>query len=187
MARPSGQVIDAINLQKKKLGPLSGVVTAALIRTNATLTSLNLSYNSVGAAGASALVEAVAFNTALQQLDLRHNRLDTDAKAAVRSIAPLAVAGRLLLSTPDSDRGDAEPTGAAADANARPGLGAKSATVAVVKTARPGKVVATTARASSAAALTTALGAGAGTGGASLNKVATLGRMPTNKTQRARI
>ena len=38
-----------------------------------------------------------------------YGKLDADGKAAVRSVAPLQVSGRLLISTPDSDRGESEP------------------------------------------------------------------------------
>lgn len=98
--------VDMIDLHKKRLGPLSGLVIAALVRSNAALTNLNLSGNTLGVVGASALAEATAHNTGLQSVDLRHNRLDADAKATVRAVAPLAVSGRLLVSTPDSDLGD---------------------------------------------------------------------------------
>ena len=40
---------------------------------------------------------------------MRHNKLDAEAKATVRAIGALNVSGRLLISTPDSDRGD-EPS-----------------------------------------------------------------------------
>lgn len=43
--------VDAINLQKKKIGTLSGVLIGNMVRTNPTLTSLNLSGNSIGGVG----------------------------------------------------------------------------------------------------------------------------------------
>ena len=80
---------------------------AALIRLNKSLTQLNLAGNNLGVAGASALAEATAANSALATVDIRFNKLDADARAAVRAVAPQQVAaGRLLVSTPDSDRGE---------------------------------------------------------------------------------
>jgi hypothetical protein len=105
---------DTISLQKKRLGPLSGIVIGALVRHNSSLAQLNLSGNALGVAGITALAEATAANTALQQVDVRNNKLDDKGKAAVRSVAPLQVSGRLLVSTPDSDAGrGAEAEGAA--------------------------------------------------------------------------
>ena len=94
-----------INLQKKRLGPFSGIVIGALVRQNATLSTLILSNNSLGVAGATAIAEATAANPALQQVDIRNNRFGAEEKAAVRAVAPLQVGGRLLVSTPESDAG----------------------------------------------------------------------------------
>ena len=105
------RVPDAISLAKKKLGPLSAVVIACLVGRNAVTTQLNLSGNAIGLAGALALAEATAANAVLQHVDLRHNKLDADAKAAVRAVAPLQVAGRLLISGADSELGDADGGG----------------------------------------------------------------------------
>jgi len=131
---------DAINFSKKKLGQLSALIIAALVRSNLTLMQLNLSGNAIGVAGAVAVAEATAFNTTLQQVDIRNNKLDADAKAAVRSVAPLQVAGRLLVSTPDSDNGDERTNKAAGGAKIAKSKTAGSALVggAVGNGAGPG-------------------------------------------------
>ena len=98
--------VDNLDLHKKKLGPLSALVIGQLIRSNPHLTNLSLAGNNLGVAGAVAIAEATAANTRLSTVDIRHNKLDAEAKATVRTIHPLAVSGRLLISTPDSDRGE---------------------------------------------------------------------------------
>ena len=126
--------VETLDLHKKRLGPLSGVVIAHLVRINPVLTALNLASNALGVAGASALAAATAHNTSLATVDLRQNKLDAEAKAQVRSVAPLAVGGRLLVSTPDSDRGD-DP--AANDGGRGPGGKLGAGTNGATKTGRP--------------------------------------------------
>ena len=88
--------IDALAFNKKKLGPLSGVLIGQLIRTNVALTSLNLSGNGLGPVGGLALARATAANPSLATVDIRSNKLDAEAKAACRAMPELA--NRLLFS-----------------------------------------------------------------------------------------
>jgi len=102
LAKPA----DSLDLHKKRLGSLSGIAISCLLVKNGHLTAINLAGNALGVLGATAIAAATAANTTLQHVDVRNNKLDADAKAQVRAVAPLAVSGRLLVSTPDSDRGD---------------------------------------------------------------------------------
>ena len=55
------------------------------LQTNATLTSLNLEYNGIGAAGATALATALQTNTALTELKLVGNRIGDAVAVALLS------------------------------------------------------------------------------------------------------
>ena len=55
------------------------------LRTNTTLTSLNLINNDIGAAGATALATALQTNTTLTSLDLKRNRIGDAAAVALLS------------------------------------------------------------------------------------------------------
>ena len=100
-------------------------------------------------AGSLALAEAAAFNTTLSQVDIRNNRLDADAKAAVRAVAPQALAGRLLMSSATSDAGDPEPP----DARNAKGAGVAAGLKAKVKAAAPTRAVKKSASVKSLAAV----------------------------------
>jgi len=96
--------LDGFALPVRKLR--GGIAISCLLVKNGHLTAINLAGNALGVLGATAIAAATAANTTLQHVDVRNNKLDADAKAQVRAVAPLAVSGRLLVSTPDSDRGD---------------------------------------------------------------------------------
>jgi hypothetical protein len=96
---------DSLALQKKKLGPLAGIVIGELVRTNVTLTNLNLSGNALGAAGGLALALATAANPSLATVDIRNNKLDAETKAACRAMP--AVASRLLYASVGEEQASA--------------------------------------------------------------------------------
>ena len=97
--------IDSLALQKRKLGPLAGIVIGELVRTNVTLTNLNLSGNALGAAGGLALALATAANPSLATVDIRNNKLDAETKAACRAMP--AVASRLLYASVGEEQASA--------------------------------------------------------------------------------
>ncbi|KAI8602835.1 hypothetical protein EDD21DRAFT_413601, partial [Dissophora ornata] len=57
------------------------------LKTNTTLTTLNLRYNSIGNEGALALLEALKTNTTLTTLDLRINSIGKEGVLALSNVS----------------------------------------------------------------------------------------------------
>lgn len=79
------EVVDALHLQGKGLGPVSAVIVAGCIRQNATVTALHLDDNRIGAKGVATLT-AVLAATNVVLLSLSGNDIGADGVTAIAAV-----------------------------------------------------------------------------------------------------
>jgi hypothetical protein len=81
-------------LYKNQIGVAGAVALADALKTNTTVTYIDLDRNNIGA-GAVALADALKTNTTVTSIDLRNNGVSSDRKAIL--IDDAKVASRILL------------------------------------------------------------------------------------------
>lgn len=75
--------VETLDLSRKKLRFLSGIVIAALIEVNGVLTNLNLAGNNLRAEGGKALAEALKVNGVMTTLSLQSNSIGSEGGIAM--------------------------------------------------------------------------------------------------------
>ena len=71
----SNSTLTSLNLSANNMGPAGAESLATALKTNTTLTNLNLRWNNIGPAGAESLATALKTNTALTNLGLHGNNI----------------------------------------------------------------------------------------------------------------
>jgi len=79
----TNNTLTAINLSGNKIGSEGTRALAEALKTNTTLTSINLEINQIGTEGTRALAEALKTNNTLTSIDLRYNQIGPEGTQAL--------------------------------------------------------------------------------------------------------
>jgi len=79
----TNNTLTAINLSGNKIGSEGTRALAEALKTNTTLTSIDLNENPISAKGAQALAEALKTNITLTSIDLSYNQIGSDGAQAL--------------------------------------------------------------------------------------------------------
>ncbi|KAF9280109.1 hypothetical protein BGZ68_007479 [Mortierella alpina] len=79
----TNSTLTSLDLRANSIGDNGAKALAEALKTNSTLTTLNLRYNSIGDSGGQALVEALMTNSTLTTLDLAHNSIGDNGGQAL--------------------------------------------------------------------------------------------------------
>ena len=85
-ALKSNTSLTTIDLRGNNIGDEGAKAIAEALKGNTSLTSINLSNNNIGDEGAKAIADALKFNTSLTTIDLDNNNLGDEGKKAVAEI-----------------------------------------------------------------------------------------------------
>jgi len=79
----SNNTLTELNLGNNKIGAAGGAAIAKSLKVNSTLTELNLGNNKIGAAGGAAIAESLKVNSTLIQLNLGENQIGDEVDKAI--------------------------------------------------------------------------------------------------------
>ncbi len=82
-ALQTNTTLTALNLEWNGIDAAGATALATVLQTNTTLTALNLEWNDIGAAGATALATALQTNTTLTELNLDGNDIGAAGSTAL--------------------------------------------------------------------------------------------------------
>jgi Ran GTPase-activating protein (RanGAP) involved in mRNA processing and transport len=82
-ALKSNTSLTELNLENNQIGASGGASIAEALKSNTSLTTLNLSWNQIGASGGASIAEALKSNTSLTELNLENNQIEDSGGAAI--------------------------------------------------------------------------------------------------------
>ena len=99
--------LTSINLSDNSIGNEGARAIAQSLEKNCTLTSINLSDNSIGNEGAKAIAQALKTNTTLTSMDLSCTQINSNAVIAIRQVLECNRGIRDILERRDMDTKEA--------------------------------------------------------------------------------